>query len=253
MPRASAVSAPSQSAPKPRPSWSRPSANFTGVLGSARRAASQDHSAVNTRPNSRMKTGLVAWNVEAGISRAADRAVDVAVGEVVDRAAGLLEERPEQHREEHQHERDEQPLALDALAAQRLEEQERERSRRRTARAPRPRSRCAARTARSSGSATPRPPPPARAMRPGAAGGRAPRFGGQPAAPERDRRDRRRPPRARRRRTRSRRADRRCSGGRTATRSSRARRPRISTWVIRTGATNTATPVSMPSVARPKP
>ena len=76
-----------------------------------------------------MKTGLAAWNVEAGIGAPlAVSAVDVAVGEVVDRAAGLLEERPEQHREEHQHERHEQPLALDALAAQRLEEQERERS-----------------------------------------------------------------------------------------------------------------------------
>ena len=98
-----------------------------------------------------------------------------------------------------------------------------------------------------------RQPPASTRAPPAAAAGARPALGGQPAAPERDRRDHGRRG--------ERHGDERVHGElidvvleeeQRPARRERAGRG-SATWVTRTGATNTATPVSMPSVARPKP
>ena len=56
-----------------------------------------------------------------------EHAVDIAIGEVVNRASGLFEEGPEQHREERQDQHDVHPVPRDRLEAERLDAQVAER------------------------------------------------------------------------------------------------------------------------------
>ena len=89
-----------------------PITNFAGLVGSWPRAASQSQSQAKTGARVKMKNELTLWNQLLGKRQAEDLGARVAIGEQVERRAGLFEDRPEQRRGEEQHGDDVQPPAL---------------------------------------------------------------------------------------------------------------------------------------------
>ena len=93
--------------------------NFAGADGSRLRFASATHSIENGVAKIRMKTELSDWNHAVGISKlsASIVAIDIALGEEVERRAGLLEARPEQRAADEQEQDHHHALLLDRIEA----------------------------------------------------------------------------------------------------------------------------------------